>query len=591
MRSGLLSLLLSVVLFIGRKTQAIDSPTWHPEPLPAHISPGCGIVRRRAKELGLAGFEAEFKGKMPVILEGHKNVRRARKHFTPEALLEIAGDAMVQVGDSAEIVRAHGQGPHTETLREFIHLMREPRPLESPSHYLFDRGSFFAQQHAAGLVPRLPFPPGLIHQRTRDEEPPSLMGYILDGNDEHGEPVPSWDNYLLLGGNASSVAFHSHADSVVALLFGTKRWFIFPPDTTPRPRWRDPRGMWTWADQRSRGQGEPAAVGIESGSELIECIQKPGDILYVPEGWHHATLNYGETLAVAQQARVGLSEWYRLRLLGTQLANTKAFAEASEVMEETLARYPERAEAHAALATLLLDMLEPAPDSGVSPFAGNSEVEEALWQRTEQLLVGAVQRDRTDDGSHVNLCKILTRRARAANKPEHQQHRAQVLQAARVHCDQAVALSPNDFHTRFYAGGERSVSGDLTSATEHYAAAVVLDTQSAEAHYQLARVLLRRAFGDGALETSLAPGAVAELSQAAELLCERCVAQQKHGSAPEQCECIQSSPRGRAMSLLVTADEGDGLLDRVDVIKAIEAQLLVVDQNRASATLQTERDL
>lgn len=92
-----------------------------------------------------------------------------------------------------------------------------------------------------------------------------------------------------------------------------------------------------------------------------------GELLYVPEGWHHATLNYGETLvrrhdiaaiwvaffsqdasdyrcgqAVAQQARIGRSEWLRLRLLGTQLANARAFAEASEVMEATLDKYPDR---------------------------------------------------------------------------------------------------------------------------------------------------------------------------------------------------------------------------------------------------------
>jgi len=43
-------------------------------------------------------------------------------------------------------------------------------------NYLFDRGSFFSQPESAPLLRWLPFPPGLIHQRTRDEPPPSLMG-------------------------------------------------------------------------------------------------------------------------------------------------------------------------------------------------------------------------------------------------------------------------------------------------------------------------------------------------------------------------------------------------------------------------------
>jgi tetratricopeptide (TPR) repeat protein len=607
---GVLQLLLAAAAVggdgDGGASAAGASEGWRTEAEDMSGAP-CGIARRRAKELGLAGFASEYKGKLPVILQGHKNVRRARKLFTPEALLATAGEAAVQVGDASEIVRAHGQGPHRATLREFVHSMRAPAAPEAPAPYLFDRGNFFAQPEAAALLPRLPFPPGLIHQRTRDEEPPSLMGFILDGNDKHGDPVPSWDHYLLLGGNGSSVGFHAHADSVVALLFGSKRWFIFAPEATPRPRWRDPQGMQSWLAQRSRGEGEPAAAGSDSGSEVFECVQRAGEILYVPEGWHHATLNYGETLAVAQQARVGRSEWYRLRLLGTQLANAKAFAEASEVMETTLAKYPDRAEAHAALASLLLDMLEPAPDSGVPPLAGSEDpaTVEALWQRTEQLLVRAVQLDRTDDSSHVNLCKILTRRAQAADtrQPEQQTYREQVLAAALIHCEQAVALTPESFQARFYAGGERSTSGDLDGAMMHYAAAVVLDMNSAEAHFQLSQVLLRKAFesppppsSDGtAPSSSMVKGAAQELSQAAELLCERCVSSVGGGggggggaaAAAKECECLSSTPRGRALSLLVAAgDTGDGggsrLIDRDDVLAAVEGELQAAEQGQGA---------
>jgi len=93
---------------------------WRPGP--PREPTACGVARRR--KLSPAAFAAEFRGRRPVLLEGHRNVRRARKHFTPEALLAAAGDAAVQVGDAAEIVRAHGQGPHVSTLREFVDSMR-----------------------------------------------------------------------------------------------------------------------------------------------------------------------------------------------------------------------------------------------------------------------------------------------------------------------------------------------------------------------------------------------------------------------------------------------------------------------------------
>jgi hypothetical protein len=33
----------------------------------------------------------------------------------------------------------------------------------------------------------------------------------------------------------------------------------------------------------------------------LECVQLEGELLYVPEGWYHATVNLGDTVAVASQ--------------------------------------------------------------------------------------------------------------------------------------------------------------------------------------------------------------------------------------------------------------------------------------------------
>ena len=34
-----------------------------------------------------------------------------------------------------------------------------------------------------------------------------------------------------------------------------------------------------------------------------ECMQHPGEVMYVPEGWYHAVINVGDTVAVAGQRR------------------------------------------------------------------------------------------------------------------------------------------------------------------------------------------------------------------------------------------------------------------------------------------------
>lgn len=33
----------------------------------------------------------------------------------------------------------------------------------------------------------------------------------------------------------------------------------------------------------------------------LECMQNEGDIMYVPEGWYHATINIGDTHSIAQR--------------------------------------------------------------------------------------------------------------------------------------------------------------------------------------------------------------------------------------------------------------------------------------------------
>ena len=47
-------------------------------------------------------------------------------------------------------------------------------------------------------------------------------------------------------------------------------------------------------ERRASAREEWARVGFE-------CVQGPGDLLYIPKGFSHATLNFGETLSIALQ--------------------------------------------------------------------------------------------------------------------------------------------------------------------------------------------------------------------------------------------------------------------------------------------------
>ena len=43
---------------------------------------------------------------------------------------------------------------------------------------------------------------------------------------------------------------------------------------------------------------------LEPKDRPLQCIQMPGDVLYVPEGYYHATYSLGETVSMSAQSKV-----------------------------------------------------------------------------------------------------------------------------------------------------------------------------------------------------------------------------------------------------------------------------------------------
>lgn len=106
---------------------------------------------------------------------------------------------------------------------------------------------------------------------------------------------------------------HLHKSAVNALAHGRKRWFILPPahavySTVPAAEWV----ARTWADERAP---QPPAAGAGAGGarkpasppaqptpwrqHVVECTQNGGDVLFVPPGWGHATLNLRTSVGIA----------------------------------------------------------------------------------------------------------------------------------------------------------------------------------------------------------------------------------------------------------------------------------------------------
>jgi histone arginine demethylase JMJD6 len=84
-------------------------------------------------------------------------------------------------------------------------------------------------------------------------------------------------------------------------LKGHKRWALFPPETPksivdPPMKPYDHEGV-SWFSQvfpKFKVRDDPTDIrtlGERLG--MIEVLQRPGEIIFVPGGWHHVVMNLG----------------------------------------------------------------------------------------------------------------------------------------------------------------------------------------------------------------------------------------------------------------------------------------------------------
>lgn len=117
--------------------------------------------------------------------------------------------------------------------------------------------------------------------------------------------LPEWlsgavvSTNLLVGGPSSGLPFHRHAETWQLQVVGRKAWYLVPPGRLAG-RLADAVGPYlypadAWAD---------AVRGKRLGERPLRCVQYPGEILFFPASWWHATQNLDAlTLAYGEKPR------------------------------------------------------------------------------------------------------------------------------------------------------------------------------------------------------------------------------------------------------------------------------------------------
>lgn len=225
----------------------------------------------RRKEISVEEFVLSFEEpNMPVLLEGFLDNWPALKKWDREYLLKVCDGVKFSAG------------PVQMKLDDYFKYsdqVREERPL-----YLFDPK--FAEK-----VPQL----------DMDYDAPAYFNEDLFS--VLGDERPDY-RWIIIGPAGSGSSFHIDPNSTSAwnaVIKGSKKWVLFPPDVVPPGVHPSPDGaevacpvsiiewfMNFYADSRSWKK------------KPIECICKAGEVVFVPNGWWHLVINLEDSIAITQ---------------------------------------------------------------------------------------------------------------------------------------------------------------------------------------------------------------------------------------------------------------------------------------------------
>ncbi len=144
---------------------------------------------------------------------------------------------------------------------------------------------------------------------------------------------------------ALGLPFHSHGKTWLAVVHGSKRWFVYPPGCSPDMMhdsstssaassttgyiYNPLQSVQHWLRRvyapmlQNLPHFPPSFTSTSSAAATtttiaqcsartvsgkvvrykpLECLQRAGQVVYLPDGWSHLTINVGETIAFGGQS-------------------------------------------------------------------------------------------------------------------------------------------------------------------------------------------------------------------------------------------------------------------------------------------------
>lgn len=225
-----------------------------------HDEGRCNMDVLDGSSLSYQLFMERFAFKRPVILRGLTNNTRFRSSCSRSSLLQDYGDRTVRLSTA----NTHSYRKVDVSFRTYVDDFLRPQSVDALGNdtlYFFGDNNFTEWE-------------GLFDQY----EPPP---YVL--------PQTSGAYSFGIAGPGTGVPFHWHGPGYSEVIYGRKRWFLYPPDK--EPHFHPNHTTLSWV------RNTYPYLPLEEAP--LECTIRPGEILFFPDRWWHATLNLDTSVFIS----------------------------------------------------------------------------------------------------------------------------------------------------------------------------------------------------------------------------------------------------------------------------------------------------
>lgn len=235
----------------------------------------------RRSHLSLDAFVEEYRKKQkPVVIEGLMDDWPALRKWSFDYLVEKCGDTPVVV-DSY-----NSKAARQVTFAEFVGMLRAGRKEGAPPIYLQE---WYYQANCPVLAEDLPELPIAQYDFRRNL---------------YTEKI-STNHQLWIGQEGATTRIHQDSyfiDVMHAQIIGEKHWCVMGPDAQ--------------LDRDAAGALDFAALVADPGTQLMHCVLRPGDVIYLPTQWWHRVQLLRDSVGLGRKCldEVHLQKHVRMRL-------------------------------------------------------------------------------------------------------------------------------------------------------------------------------------------------------------------------------------------------------------------------------------